>query len=407
MSIPKNKQAEYSVVATIVDDPRAMTFAKHLTPDYFVQTDAREIFADMRNKDRSGRMWSPQDYQEFYVRHVNDIAFIDSMLEEHVRRLEEAAVCRAGMQVAKKAASAASQLDADGVEAALSNARLPGRGPDGVTLAQVAADLYDDIGGKEMRQLDTGFSNMDRRGLLFRRQETILAARPGMGKSQLASQISANVAKRGDVVIHWSGEMPAKDVVDRMVQAEVGVSTYAAKDSASVRSVSEALARFAEMDNLYIFDTKMTSMDLWGKARRIADQHGGVDLIVADHIRLFSDTNTAERHRLGQICINLKWAAGELNAAVLAAAQLSRYVEGRDDKKPGLTDLRDSGEIEENTDLAAFIYREGYYQRDRETGDQSGEALVYLGKHRNGRLWGTSMWFQAKNAVRFAEVRPV
>jgi replicative DNA helicase len=401
---PYDEHAEKDAVASLAWASEFWHLAKHLRPEHFYLAPCREAFETMAKLNAEGAFWMQRDPLAIDWSSLGEAVLSEREFEELVRRLENMLVCRSAVNHAHEVVKAAYAGDASLVEMRVSGYRPPSPPRGGWTLPEVAADMFDRIGKQETKQVDTGIASLDRRGFLFRANETILAARPSMGKSQLAAQIAFNVAKRGGVVAFWSGEMPRHDVVDRMVQAQAGVSTYQAAADDELASVGTTLGDMATIETLHVFDEPMTSLEFWGQCRRVFSQHGRLDLLVVDHVRLLSDTHSAERHRLGLMAKNLKHAAMELNAASLVLAQLSRAPEGRDDKRPTLTDLRDSGELEENTDLAAFIYRENYYHRDRASGDQSGEASVYLEKNRNGRTWGAKLWFHGDSFVRFGDM---
>ena len=223
-----------------------------------------------------------------------------------------------------------------------------------------------------------------------------------MGKSQLMAQISSHVAREGVVVV-WSGEMAADRWIGRMVSAYAGASLrYAEPED---KRFDVAFTTVEELENLYVFEQPMTSLELASQCRRIADKHGGLDLVIVDHIRLLRDKLESEVQRLGLITRNLRDIAKELNCCSAMCIQLNRLVERRSDKHPELMDLRDSGQIEENLDTVVFLYRDAYYTERDNPNNQSGEAQLYTRKNREGRHWAKKLWFAIEDGPRFAEVQ--
>jgi replicative DNA helicase len=227
-----------------------------------------------------------------------------------------------------------------------------------------------------------------------------------MGKSQLAFQMAYNAAMAGQSVLVASLEMSARQALARMAQSKAGYNLRDTGDEAVV-VLTDVLAQDfmgAKQPRMVIFDGEITSTQLRSYCKRWAEKWGGLDLVVTDHLRFFKDGHKHERHRLGNITVNHVRIAREYDCAAVACAQLSRASEVRENKRPGLSDLRDSGEIEENTDVAAFIHRPGYYDyRDGKADTQSGDAFVYASKNRDGPLWSAHLHFDADKGPRFAE----
>ena len=325
-------------------------------------------------------------------------------VSEMVARLEEALVCRVALRGMEVAANRAIKLDASGTEDALARLKLPARGQRGQTAEQLAGTLIDGIGEQAGDVVETGFRGLDANQALWRGEELVIAARTSVGKSQLGLQIAGNVAKRGGRVLFASLEMRPDRALARIAASDAGVSyREAALSAESLTAYSSALARLAEVKRMVILPGPMTSLELWSKARWQADQWGGLDLIVADHLRLFRDENQEERHRLGAISANLREVAKEMNCNLILLTQINRKVEAADDKRPGLAMLRDSGEIEENADVVVMIYRKAYHDVTP-GGSRSGVAEVYAAKNRDGKLWGTRLWFDGNKGPRFTNL---
>jgi len=405
MEIPHNKDAERSIIASITMTPHYWELARGLTPDHFLAEDAREAFGQIREMSENGRSWLEGDHDVSGWLLMGRTVMTHVQFEEQISRVEEAYTCRVGFLQAQKLAKASLRLDANQVEAIASEVKLPARGSEGVSVAKIAVDLYDKIGQGMVDVVEIGMSRLDRHGIVKRKEGFVLAARPSMGKSQLAFQWADHVASSGGVVVIWSGEMDRENCVERMAGARSGISIREAKTEDEINRVSHSLARLAGLENLIVYDQPMTSVDLWGQCRKVRDQFGRIDLVIVDHIRLMTDHNEAERHRLGSITRNLREIAKEMGCAMVMCVQLNRAPENRENKRPGLGDLRDSGEIEENADVVSFIYRDAYYEGRENGGSQSGPVEVYAKKNRNGKMWGGSvLYFDEDRGPRFVEL---
>jgi replicative DNA helicase len=238
--------------------------------------------------------------------------------------------------------------------------------------------------------LATGLTDLDRMmGGLQPSDLVILAGRPGMGKTALATSIAFHVARtyklaqqqpgmppkaeQGGVVAFFSLEMSAEQLATRIISAEAEISSSDIRRGRITPEDFDKLQQVAaEIDAapLFIDDTGgLTVAQLAARARRIKRQHG-LDLIVVDYLQLLSGTSRrAQENRvqeLTEITTNLKALAKELNVPILALSQLSRQVEARDDKRPQLADLRESGSIEQDADVVLFVFREEYYLRQKE-----------------------------------------
>ncbi|HEX7101754.1 MAG TPA: replicative DNA helicase [Nitrolancea sp.] len=252
----------------------------------------------------------------------------------------------------------------------------------------------------------TGYADMDKLTGGFQRSDLIiLAARPSVGKSALQLGITHNAAvKHGKTVGIFSLEMSAEQLVQRLLSMETGVDSHRLRmgliDDSEWDQISRAFGRLAEA-NVYIDDTPGISiMEVRSKARRLFAERG-LDLIIIDYLQLLSGRRTENRvQEISEISRSLKGLARELNIPVLALSQLSRAVESRTDHRPMLSDLRESGSIEQDADIVMFIYREEVY--DKET-EKKGLAEVIVAKHRNGPTGTVNLRFFERTA-RFADL---
>ena len=235
----------------------------------------------------------------------------------------------------------------------------------------------------------------------------ILAARPSMGKTALALNIASNVALKAHKKIGgepksvaiFSLEMSKEQLVNRMLCAEgqidsqrLRVGEMGEDDWARLWQACDSLSKA----KLYIDDTPgITAMDMRSRARRLKAEHG-LDLIVVDYLQLMQGSgkrnNTGDRQQeVSEISRSLKALARELDVPVIALSQLSRSVEARTVKRPMLSDLRESGSLEQDADIVAFLYREDYYNQDTEN---KNITELIIAKHRNGAVDTVRLFFQ-------------
>jgi len=276
----------------------------------------------------------------------------------------------------------------------------------------------------------TGLSDLDNMmGGLHPSDLIILAARPSMGKTSLAVNIAVNVAKAykperqedgtvkakaGGIVGLFSLEMAAEQLATRIIAEESEVPSNKIRrgevDESEFNRIYDAARRLESLP-LHIDDTAGISIaDLAARARRLKRQHG-LDLLIVDYLQLLSGSSKRSDNRvqeITEISIGLKVIAKELNVPVIALSQLSRQVENREDKRPQLSDLRESGSIEQDADVVMFIYREEYYLKrsvPHEGHDGFAEAIakadavsgiadVIIGKQRHGPIGTVQLHFE-------------
>ncbi len=244
--------------------------------------------------------------------------------------------------------------------------------------------------GADVTGVPSGFRDLDRITSGFQEGNlVIVAARPGMGKSALGLGFAANVAVRTQQpVALFTLEMSKAEVTQRLMCAEAKVELHrlrtgrlAADDWPRLTAACDRLAKAP----LYVDDTgSITMMEIRSKARRLKSKHPDLGLIVVDYLQLMtSGTNPENRvQEVSQISRSLKVLARDLEVPIIAMSQLSRAVEQRHDKRPILSDLRESGSIEQDADIVTFIYRDDYY--NPEDSPDPGVAEVIVAKHRNG-----------------------
>lgn len=259
-------------------------------------------------------------------------------------------------------------------------------------------DLHKDK--QKLRGIPTGYKDMD--GMLAGLQRSdlfILAARPSMGKTAFVLNLAHNVAvKAKEPVLIFSLEMSKEQLVDRLLSMQSGVDAWALRTGnltdADFEKIGEAMGVLSEAP-IYIDDTPgITVSDMRTKARREAHHHK-LGLVIVDYLQLMSggsrfgsDGNRVQE--ISEISRGLKGVARELDVPLIALSQLSRSVESRSPQIPQLADLRESGSIEQDADIVAFLYREDYYNPDS---DRKNIMDVLIKKHRNGPTGGVELYF--------------
>jgi replicative DNA helicase len=271
------------------------------------------------------------------------------------------------------------------------------------TLDELEARYGDD---SELIGTPTGFAEIDRKlHGLQRSNLIILAARPGMGKTSLALGLARNVAMQsGKPVVFFSMEMGSLELTKRLLAMEAGVDAtklWTAKLSEpDWGKISHAVGRLAEAQ-LHIDDNPhCTVMEMRAKARRLRARHGDLGLVVVDYIQLMTPSSTGRRSENRQVEVSeisrgLKILARELECPVIALSQLNRQLEYRQDKRPMLADLRESGGLEQDADVVAFIYRDDVYNPES---DDRALAEIIIAKHRNGPTGTARLVFRPERA---------
>ena len=254
----------------------------------------------------------------------------------------------------------------------------------------------------KLRGVATGFTDFDNKtGGLRGGDQVIVAGRPSMGKTTLAINMAENVAlasgTRGSVLI-FSMEMPSEQLMTRMLSSVGGVPLHNIRsgrisDEEWVR-VTSATSQLAEA-RLFIDETPgLSPMELRARARRVKREHG-LDMVVVDYLQLMQVQGSKENRatEISEISRGLKALAKELSVPVIALSQLNRSVEQRENKKPVMSDLRESGAIEQDADMILFIYREEVYDKNT---PRKGQADIDLAKHRNGETGYFTLTFQGQ-----------
>ena len=277
---------------------------------------------------------------------------------------------------------------------------------DYVAMDELLVDAFDRIeelhkNKGALRGLKTGFRDIDKKTAGFQKGDLIIVgARPAMGKTTFAQNLAYNIAsinKKG--VLFFSMEMAANEIIDRMISDVSGVDNWKMRtgnlSDEEFQKIGDALADMDEIP-IYIDSTSsMTIMELRNKARRAMHDHD-IGIVIVDYLQLISGSNRYAGNRVqevSEVSRGLKILARELSIPVVALAQLSRNVTGRDDPRPVLSDLRDSGSIEQDADLVMFLHRPDYYKQNQDDYEETHITELLIAKHRHGAVGKVELYF--------------
>ena len=271
---------------------------------------------------------------------------------------------------------------------------------------ELLADAFDRIeelhkNKGALRGLKTGFRDLDNKTAGFQKGDLIIVgARPAMGKTTFAQNLAYNIAsinKKG--VLFFSMEMAANEIVDRMISDVSGVDNWRMRTGnltdEEFSKIGDALGEMDEIP-IYIDDTSsMNIMELRNKARRAMHDHD-IGIVLVDYLQLIQGSDRYAGNRVQEvteISRGLKILARELKIPVVALAQLSRSVTGRDDPRPVLSDLRESGSIEQDADLVMFLHRPDYYKQNDDNYEETHITELIIAKHRHGAVGKIELYF--------------
>ena len=350
----------------------------------------------LKKKDRLDTIGGPA-----YLAELVELVPTAAHVDYHARVVREKSILRALIRTATNIVTDSYEADED-VAALLDRAERAileisqGKATSGfVDLQNVLKDSFRQLETLSARKepitgLPTGFNDLDRQTAGLQSSDLIvIAGRPSMGKTTLALNIAAYAGMRtGKPIAVFSLEMSKEQLALRMLCAQAQV------DSAKLRTgflagndwsqLTTAAGDLSGQAHIYIDDTPMqTALDIRAKARRLRSEQGELGLVIIDYLQLMQGRSRAENRQqeISDITRALKALARELHVPVVALSQLSRAVEQRRPPKPQLSDLRESGAIEQDADVVALLYRDEVYNEDS---DERGVAEVNIAKHRNG-----------------------
>lgn len=325
-------------------------------------------------------------------------------VDEYIRIVEEKAILRRLIEEATQIATLGynQQEDIsevlDSAEKKILNVVKTRKGTEFRSIQDVLVKTQSDLEKLSQRKgeitgIPTGYYDLDKvTSGLHENELIIIAARPAMGKTAFALNLATNIAMNTEkTVALFNMEMSGEQLAMRMLSSVGQIDGYKLKSGKlehnDWKKFNEAMSRLAET-KLFIDDTAgMTISEIKAKCRRLYNSEGGLGIVIIDYLQLISGSARYAGNRqqeVSEISRSLKTLAMELNVPVIALAQLSRTVEGREDKRPLLSDLRESGSIEQDADIVAFLYRDDYYTKEISIDENTSKSEFIIAKHRNG-----------------------
>lgn len=434
-ALPANVEAERSILGAILLDNLAYNeAAEHLKPEDFLLDSHRRIYSRMVDLSEASHSIDLITLAEELARNgeletIGGAAYISGLLdgvpdrpsiENYIKIVRDKSLLRALIHTATAAIARASE-QSDAAEEILNDTEAQifqlsekriGRGFMGVQ--EIIRESFGSIDaflqrGSRITGLETHYADLDEKTSGLQKADLIIiAARPSMGKTSFAMNIAENVAAEdGKVVAVFSLEMSKEALLQRMLCSVARVDAHKFRTGSlwqdDMRKIAQALEKLGQAP-IFIDDTPgITLSEMRAKARRLLQSKGALDLIVVDYLQLMSGGGKRYENRTQEVSAisrGLKGLAKELNVPVVALSQLSRAPESRGtgDHRPQLADLRESGSIEQDADVVAFIFREEMYKPDDPELD--GVAELIIRKQRNGPTGTVKLAF-LKSSTRF------
>ena len=433
--LPQNIEAECGVLGSIIIDPEAIVqVSDFLHADDFYRDAHHTIFEVIL------QLYEEHEPADFIticdelerrnrLEEVGGASYITSLINQvptsgnvefYARIVERTAILRRLIHAAGQIAAIAyeegdADIALDKAEQLIFNISQRHARSDFTHMRDVLAEYMNKLDKLHERRgtivgVPTGFTDLDRiTGGLQKSDLIVLAARPGIGKSSLALSLAHNAAlKYYTSIAVFSLEMSKDQLAQRLLSMDAGIDQQRLRTGIIEEDewdrIVYAMDTLSE-SNIWIDDTAgISTMEMRSKARRLQAEHG-IDLIIVDYLQLMQATIGGKRNEnrvqeISEISRSLKGLARELNVPVLALAQLSRAVESRQSKVPQLSDLRESGSIEQDSDIVMFIYRDDLYNQESE---RKNIADIIIAKHRNGPIGEISLYFQASQ-TRFRDL---
>jgi len=443
-----NLDIERAVLSSILFDPAIYEdVAAVLEPEDFYHPFHQKVFAAMQELERED-----QPIDEVFVKekleHKNEFdeaGFLEilaanplSNTAAYVKEIKEKALKRDLLHLATQIKKVTVEKDLpvvdviDEVQSKLYAITTETSSQDFKTSAQVMKDTLQHLlkmkekGNSILIGLDTGFHELNLKTAGFSPGDlVIIAARPSMGKTAFSLNIAQAVLDQNKGVVFFSLEMPAEQLMLRLLSAKSAIPLQRLR----VGNLSDLewaeigrLSDYYENKKLFIDDEgNLNVHQLRAKLRKLKSQHPEIELAIVDYLQLMSGSGTKDRHlEISEISRGLKLLARELQIPIIALSQLNRSLESRPDKRPMLSDLRESGAIEQDADVILFVYRDDVYKlkeakqklkEAQEKGEKVDiqieekrveEAEIIIGKQRNGPTGVVKLWFH-KDYVKFAE----
>lgn len=411
---PHNNEAEQSVIGAIFLEPQALiTAAEVLMPEDFYRIAHQKIFSTMLSLSDKAQpidvvtvteeLTAKKELEDVggiaYLTEVSNAVPTAANITHYAKIVEEKALLRRLIRVATQIVEDGFTRE-DEVDALLSEAEknmmeVSNRqnAGDFKHIKDVLVQTYDNIellhtSQGEVTGIPTGFTDLDKITAGFQRNDLIIvAARPSVGKTAFALNIAQNVATNtSENVAIFSLEMGADQLVSRMLCAEGNIDAQVLRTGAlEAEDWHKLTMAMGSLSNAGIFIDDSSGIrvnEIRSKCRRLQQEHG-LGMIIIDYLQLIHGSGSGEsrQQEVSEISRSLKGLARELEVPVIALSQLSRGVEQRQDKRPMMSDLRESGSIEQDADIVSFLYREDYYDKETENDNM---IEIIIAKQRNG-----------------------
>ena len=397
MSMPHSQEAEAAVLGAIIIDPDIFpVILDHISePEQFFIKKNAEVFTAMLGVFNKGKTIDIVEISAItkdmpYLMELSQATPTSANAENYAKIVKQKAVrrqlylaCAKGVEITRHNDMRDIDEIVSEVEAGIFHATRQNFTGKIYTMKELAINRWEEsvAGTVAPVGVKTGFADIDTLLTCLKKGElTILAGRTSMGKTTLALDIARNVAKAGHQVMIFSLEMSAARIADRMICAEGTIpgQLYRLGRYTNRKKLNDAIAAVHDMP-ISVYDNRVSTTEIRAKSMRVKN----LGLVVVDFLTLIKEKrqgNMSTADHIGEIAKRLQEIAKEINVPFLVLAQMSRGIENRESKKPKLSDLRDSGNIEEAADNVLFIHREEYFDKNK----PKGVATVYIEKQRDG-----------------------
>ena len=435
--IPHSIEAEQAVLGSMFLTKYALQKSiENLNENLFYLDSHSKIFTVMKDLTESNRNLDMMTVSEElkkrkWLDKIGGIEYLTEVaksvptaanIDEYIKIVEEKAILRKlieeGTTIVTDAYNSTNSISEilDTAETKILNVVKTRKGTEFQTIQNILTKTQSDLehlskNKSDVTGIPTGFHKLDRITTgLHPNQLIIIAARPGMGKTNLALNLATNMAINSNKTIAiFNMEMSAEQLITRMLSS-VGQIDHGKLRTGNLlnndwKRVNEAISRLADT-KIYVDDTAgMTISEIRSKCRRLASMKEGLDVIIIDYLQLIQGSDRYKGNRVQEvteISRYLKILAMELNVPVIALSQLSRSVEkgqGRSSKKPILSDLRESGSIEQDADIVAMIHRADYYDKELRSDDNISHTELIIAKHRQGPVTDIPLIFKTNTGT--------
>ena len=433
-TLPNNIEAEESVLGACFLSKYALQKAcENLTPDSFYDEKNGKIFAAMNKlvdektsidiTTVTGYLKKNNQLSEIggveYLTEVLNFVPTASNIDYYIKNVEEAAILRNLIETATEIASEGYRTDEsvneilDNSEKKILNIVKNRKSSEFKSIKEILQKTQDDLEKLsehkgEVTGLATGWYDVDRLTTgLHPNELIIIAARPAMGKTVFALNLATHVAMTQEKsVALFNLEMSAEQLAMRILSSLGQIEGFKLRTGNLMNNdwkrINEGISQLSGT-NLVMDDTPgITIGEIRAKCRRLASSEKGLALVVIDYLQLISGGKNYGANRqqeVSDISRSLKTLAMELQVPVIALSQLSRSVEAREDKRPIMSDLRESGSIEQDADIVAFLYRDDYYKKEARNEDNTSIVELIIGKHRNGPTATVELLFKKNTST--------